>query len=110
MREKKNIELKIVTGEGQINGGFILLKTGDFKYLDGNDTGLKEDVLEQLATNGHLAAYWHAHFWQYMDLLRAPPGESMARWQTNLEKIGSKSNSLMEPLSVKLLPGSKRVA
>ncbi len=57
-------------GEGWINGGFLVLEPGVFKYLDGDNSRLEGDVLERLATDGQLAAYRHARFWQCMDTLR----------------------------------------
>jgi len=57
-------------GEGWINGGFLVFEPGVFKYLDGDNTGLEGDVLEQLAVDGQLAAYRHDRFWQCMDTLR----------------------------------------
>lgn len=57
-------------GEGWINGGFLVLEPGVFKYFDGDNTSLEGDVLERLATDGQLAAYRHDRFWQCMDTLR----------------------------------------
>jgi glucose-1-phosphate cytidylyltransferase len=57
-------------GEGWINGGFMVLEPGMFKYLDGEDPSLEADALEHLAADRQLAAYKHGQFWQCMDTLR----------------------------------------
>lgn len=57
-------------GEGWINGGFMVLEPDVFGYLDGDDSSLEKDGLEQLAADRQLAAYRHGHFWQCMDTLR----------------------------------------
>jgi glucose-1-phosphate cytidylyltransferase len=57
-------------GEGWINGGFMVLEPGVFKYLDGEDASLEADALEHLAADRQLAAYKHDQFWQCMDTLR----------------------------------------
>jgi glucose-1-phosphate cytidylyltransferase len=57
-------------GEGWINGGFLVLEPGVFRYLHGDQSSLEADGLEQLARDRQLAAYRHADFWQCMDTLR----------------------------------------
>ena len=57
-------------GEGWINGGFLVLEPGIFKYLANDGTSLEADALERLAADGQLAAYKHEGFWQCMDTLR----------------------------------------
>jgi len=57
-------------GEGWINGGYLVLEPEVFGYLDGDETSLEGDTLEQLAAEGQLAAYRHDGFWQCMDHLR----------------------------------------
>lgn len=58
------------TGEGWINGGFMVCEPAVFDYLEGDDTSLEYHVLERLAADGQLAAYRHPGFWQCMDTLR----------------------------------------
>lgn len=58
------------TGEGWINGGFLVFEPGVFDYLEGDDSSLEGDALERLAADGQLAAYRHEGFWQCMDHLR----------------------------------------
>ena len=58
-------------GEGWINGGFMVFEPRVFDFLKkGDRTVLESDALEQLATDGELAAYRHEGFWQCMDTLR----------------------------------------
>lgn len=65
-----NFTEKSQAGEGWINGGFLVLEPGIFKYLEGDDSSLEAYTLERLAADGQLAAYRHDDFWQCMDTLR----------------------------------------
>jgi glucose-1-phosphate cytidylyltransferase len=57
--------------EGWINGGFMVLEPGVFKYLAKGDKAVLEvDLLERLAEDGQLSAFRHDGFWQCMDTLR----------------------------------------
>ncbi len=58
------------TGEGAINGGFMVFEPGVFDYLAGDGTVLESHVLERLAGERQLGVYRHAEFWQCMDTLR----------------------------------------
>jgi glucose-1-phosphate cytidylyltransferase len=58
------------SGEGWINGGFLVFEPGVFRYLDGDRCSLESDALERLAADRQLAAYRHDRFWQCMDTLR----------------------------------------
>jgi glucose-1-phosphate cytidylyltransferase len=58
------------TGEGWINGGFLVFEPAVFNYLEGDHSSLEKDTLEALAAAGELAAYRHEGFWQCMDTLR----------------------------------------
>ncbi|MEZ6050270.1 MAG: glucose-1-phosphate cytidylyltransferase [Planctomycetaceae bacterium] len=58
------------TGEGWINGGFLVLEPGIFDYLQGDSCSLEVDALQRLAADGQLAAYRHPDFWQCMDTIR----------------------------------------
>jgi glucose-1-phosphate cytidylyltransferase len=57
------------TGEGWINGGFMVLEPKIFDFLEDDRTSL-EGQLEVLARQGQLTAYRHQGFWQCMDTLR----------------------------------------
>lgn len=61
---------KSQTGEGWINGGFMVLEPEVFDYLPGDEAVLETDGLEQIAALGQLSAYRHEGFWQCMDTLR----------------------------------------
>ena len=58
------------TSEGWINGGYFVFEPEIFEYLDGDDTVLEAEPLEQLARDGELMAYRHTGFWQCMDTVR----------------------------------------
>lgn len=61
---------KSQTGEGWINGGFMVFEPAVFDYLEGDHSSLEINALTRLATIGQLAAYRHDRFWQSMDTLR----------------------------------------
>lgn len=65
-----NFTEKPVSGEGWINGGFMVLEPKVFDYLEGDSCSLEANALERIAADGQLAAYQHADFWQCMDTLR----------------------------------------
>jgi glucose-1-phosphate cytidylyltransferase len=66
----KRFTEKPQTGEGWINGGFMVFEPGVFDYFTNDKTSLESDVLERLAEAGELAAFKHGDFWQCMDHLR----------------------------------------
>jgi glucose-1-phosphate cytidylyltransferase len=55
---------------GWINGGFFVLSSDVFRYIDGDLTLLEREPLQRLAIDGQLSAYRHTGFWQPMDTLR----------------------------------------
>ena len=63
-REKSSLD------EGWINGGFMVLNKGIFKFLKNDRTYLERSPLEQLSRKGELYAFKHKGFWQCMDTLR----------------------------------------
>jgi glucose-1-phosphate cytidylyltransferase len=59
------------TGEGWINGGFLVLNKKAFDYVgDGDNVALETGVLEVLAKRRELSVYRHDGFWQCMDTYR----------------------------------------
>jgi len=66
----KEFKEKPQAGEGWINGGFFIFEPRVFDYLNGDDTVLEKEPLENLAKDGQLMAYKHEGFWQCMDTLR----------------------------------------
>jgi glucose-1-phosphate cytidylyltransferase len=56
---------------GWINGGFFVMESGIFKYLEnGDETILEKTPLQRLASDGRLHAYKHTGFWHSMDTLK----------------------------------------
>ncbi|MBN1182305.1 MAG: glucose-1-phosphate cytidylyltransferase [Bacteroidales bacterium] len=54
-----------------INGGYFVMDSGIFNYLDDrNDLVLEREPLEKLSKDGELMAFKHNGFWQPMDTLR----------------------------------------
>ncbi len=58
------------TGEGWINGGYMVLERRVLDYIDNDDTYFQKEPMERLAADGELMAYRHASFWQCMDTMR----------------------------------------
>lgn len=58
------------TGEGWINGGYIVFEPEVLNYLTDDDSVMERDALERLAAEKQLMAYRHGGFWQCMDTLR----------------------------------------
>jgi glucose-1-phosphate cytidylyltransferase len=58
------------SGEGWINGGFLVLEPGALAYVPGDHNSLEGDALERMAADRQLMAYRHEGFWQCMDTLR----------------------------------------
>jgi glucose-1-phosphate cytidylyltransferase len=65
-------EKKPKTRANGSNGGFFVLKSSVFKYLEGNMDNMmwEDEPLEKLAADGELSAYRHTGFWKPMDALR----------------------------------------
>lgn len=55
---------------GWINGGYMVLEPEVFSYIEGDKTFFEREPLENLASDGKLAAYKHEGFWKCMDTLR----------------------------------------
>ncbi len=70
-----------------INGGFFVLTSEVFKYLEGDMSGtMWEDApLERLSADRQLVAYKHNGFWKCMDALRDKI-ELESLWQNNQAK------------------------
>ena len=54
-------------GESWINGGFFVMKSEFFSFLDGDKTVLEKDPLERITELKELKAFKHEGFWQCMD-------------------------------------------
>lgn len=57
-------------GQTWINGGFFVLETGVFKYIEGDDMPWEEDPLKTITNEKQLNSYKHHGFWQPMDTIR----------------------------------------
>lgn len=68
----------------RINAGYMVLQPGVFNYIQGDNTVLERDTLNQLAKEGELAAYCFNGFWQCMDTKRE---------KDKLDEIWNKGNS-----------------
>ena len=55
---------------GWINGGFMVMDPGVFKYLRGDSSVLEQDLLTQACQESTLGMYAHHGFWQCMDTQR----------------------------------------
>lgn len=53
-----------------INGGFMVMNPEIFDYIEGDDTVLEKEPLENLARDGQLMAFTHEGFWKCMDTQR----------------------------------------
>ena len=58
------------TGEGWINGGFMVCEPELMDIIRDDDSSLEADALDYLARTNQIAAYRHFGFWQCMDTLR----------------------------------------
>ena len=75
MDDKGNVEkfVEKPIGDGMwINGGFFILESKIFEYLEGdvNDVQWEKGPLFKIATDNQLVAYKHYGFWKCMDALR----------------------------------------
>ena len=55
---------------GMINGGYFVANKEIFNYIEGDQTVLESEPLNDLASDAELAAYKHMGFWQPMDTMR----------------------------------------
>ena len=55
---------------GWINGGYFVREPAVLELLDCDNSTWEGSPLNNLASNGHLNAYFHNGFWQPMDTLR----------------------------------------
>lgn len=70
-------------GDGAwINGGFFVLEPNIFDYIGGLETVWEEKPLQQLASDGQLAAYRHYGFWESLETLR-DKNHLESLWKTN---------------------------
>ena len=58
------------TGEGWINGGYMVVDPAVLDRIDTPQSVLETDTMEALALEGKVAAYRHTGYWQCMDTKR----------------------------------------
>lgn len=58
------------TGEGWINGGYMVLDRRVMDYIQDDGEYFQREPMERLAADGQLMAYRHESFWQCMDTMR----------------------------------------
>ncbi len=61
---------KAEASEGWINGGYFVLNSKAFDYIEGDSTIWERDPVERLAQDGQLVGYRHHGFWSCMDTLK----------------------------------------
>lgn len=66
---------------GWINAGFFIFDPRVFDFIEGDDTYLEKEPLEDLTRKGQLIAYKHKGFWKPMDTLR-DKNKLEEYWQT----------------------------
>lgn len=70
-------------GDGAwINGGFFVLESSVFDYIEGDHTSWESQPLQRLAEDKQLMAFQHTGFWQAMDTLR-DKNQLEELWETN---------------------------
>ncbi|MEJ8545134.1 glucose-1-phosphate cytidylyltransferase [Brevibacillus borstelensis] len=55
---------------GWVNAGFFVMEPEVFDYIEGDQTVLEKEPLQNLAADNQLMAYKHTGFWHPMDTLR----------------------------------------
>tara|TARA_B100001057_G_C22857853_1_gene953370 strand:- start:128 stop:907 length:780 start_codon:yes stop_codon:yes gene_type:complete len=57
-------------GQTWINGGFFVLETDIFKYIEGDNMPWEDEPLKTITNENQLNSYKHEGFWQPMDTIR----------------------------------------
>ena len=65
-----SFEEKPQMNQGWINGGFFVMESEIFDFIQSDETVLEKEPLSRIAKKGKLAAYRHTGFWQCMDTKR----------------------------------------
>lgn len=58
------------TRDGWINGGFFVFEPDVIDYIDGHPICWEQELLQRLAKDGQLMAFYHDGFWQCVDTMR----------------------------------------
>lgn len=65
-----------------VNGGFMVMGPKVFDYIEGDETVLEKEPLQNLVKRGELMGYYHEGFWQCMDTQREKK-KLEDLWQSN---------------------------
>ena len=57
-------------GNSWINGGFFVLETEVFKYINGDEMPWEDEPLKKITEENQLNSYKHYGFWQPMDTIK----------------------------------------
>ena len=66
----KSFREKKVADSAAINAGYMVFNPEVFDYINGDNTVLERETLEELASKEQLMSYMHRGFWQCMDSMR----------------------------------------
>ena len=66
----KSFREKELSDRAPINAGYMVFEPQIFDYIEGDQTILEKEPLENLAKKGQLMSYMHKGFWQCMDNIR----------------------------------------
>ena len=66
----KKFDEKPKRGNSWINGGFFVLETDIFKYINGDEMPWEDTPLKTITKENQLNSYKHYGFWQPMDTIR----------------------------------------
>lgn len=80
----KNFVEKPKGDNSRINGGFFVVNSKVFEFIEGDDSSWEFNILPELTQRIELNSYFHDGFWQPMDTLRD---------KNQLEEIYKKGNS-----------------
>jgi glucose-1-phosphate cytidylyltransferase len=61
---------KPTRGNTWINGGFFVLETDVFDYIEGDDMPWEDEPLKRITNENQLNSFKHYGFWQPMDTIR----------------------------------------
>ncbi|MDA9174221.1 glucose-1-phosphate cytidylyltransferase [Gammaproteobacteria bacterium] len=65
-----NFDEKPTKGNTWINGGFFVLETDVFDYIEGDNMPWEDEPLKRITNENQLNSYKHYGFWQPMDTIR----------------------------------------
>jgi len=66
----ENFQEKPVGDGAWVNGGFLILNSAVFNFIEGENSSFEIDTLPKIASSGKLGAYKHFGFWQPVDTVR----------------------------------------